>query len=70
MITFLADTSLTAHFPNLCQNSKIFERELKNGTLFDIKTTIMLMTSSKQGNDYYFKHNCFIQKQHEWLMFP
>ena len=44
-------------FLDLGQKSKIFERQLKNGTLFVKKANIMFMTSSKQGNVYYVKSN-------------
>ena len=35
-------------FPDLSKKIKIFEKELKNGTLFVRKASIMLMASSKQ----------------------
>ena len=49
IIYFWVDISLKAHCFLICvKKSTIFERQLKNGTLFVIKAIIMLMTSSKQ----------------------
>ena len=36
-------------FHKVCQKSRIFERQLKNETIFAKKAIIKLMTSSEQG---------------------
>ena len=53
----------------ICVKKQNIWKIAENGALFVIKASIMLMTSSKQKNIYYFKSNCFNKKQHKWLMF-
>ena len=45
-------------FHKLCWKSKIFERQLKNGTIFAQKASTKLMTSSEQGK----RLLCLIQR--------
>ena len=52
-------------FHNLCQKSKIFERWLKNGTVFVKKASIMLMTSSEQEKHLLIEIQLFSQKQQD-----
>ena len=55
IILFLADTSLIAHFFLICvKKARYLKDSWKNRTLFVIKTSIMLLTSSKQGKHLLF----------------